>query len=345
MEIRAKKEFLVNIAFISAVIFLGFLGFKLLFSYCMPFVLAFIIAFSVQAPASKLSKKVPLKKPVLSGILSAVVFVAAVGFVILVLSLVIKNSDSLLKGIGNLFGNFSRMLSFFKEKISLSLGKSNPEISKVIDSMTVDFSDNIGEKLSALVTSFAGGLIKHLPNFIFSFIIALVAAFYIAKDFEILKKFYYNFFGENVFEKTVKIKNILTTNVLKMGKGYLILLSITFFELFVGFLLLGIDNALLLSLIIAFVDLLPVFGTGTVLLPWGILKLVMGESIGVGIIILYVIITVARNFLEPKIIGNQIGINPLFTLFAMFLGLKLLGVIGLILFPIGFIVVIKYYKQ
>ncbi len=345
MEIRAKKEFLVNIAFVSAVFLLGFVAFKILFSYCLPFVLAFIIAFSVQAPATKLSKKIPLKKPVLSGMLSAIVFLVAVGIVVLILSCVIKNSDSLLKGFAKLFRNFSDMLSFLREKISLSIGKSNPEISKVIDSMTVDFSDNIGEKLSSLVTRLAGGLITHLPNFIFSFIIALVAAFYIAKDFEILKKFYFNFFGEGVFSKTVKIKNIFTENVLKIAKGYLILLSITFFELFFGFLVLGIDDALLLSGIIALVDLLPVFGTGTVLLPWGILKLIMGQSIGAGIIVLYVIITVVRNFLEPKIIGKQIGINPLFTLFAMFLGLKLLGFIGLILFPIGLIVLIKYYKQ
>ncbi len=345
METKIKKEFLVNLAFVSAVFLLGFLIFKLLFSYCLPFVLAFIIAFSVQKPARKLSGKIPIKKPILSGIFSAVVFIVAVGAVILILTSVIKNSDSLLKGFAKLFKSFSDMFSFLRQKISFSIGKNNPEISRVIDSMTVDFSDNIGEKLSAFVTSFAGGLIKHLPNFIFSFIIALVASFYIAKDFEILKKFYFNLFGERVFSKTVKIKNIFTENVLKMGKGYLILLSITFFELFFGFLVLKIDNALLLSLIIAFVDLLPVFGTGTVLLPWGILRLIMGESIGAGIIALYVIITVARNFLEPKIIGKQIGINPLFTLFAMFLGLKLLGFIGLILFPIGLIVVIKYYKQ
>lgn len=344
METRSKKEFLVNIAFISAVILLGFIGFKLLFSYCLPFVSAFIIAFLVQAPANKLSKKVPLKKSVLSGVLSAVVFVLAVGLVVLGLSLVIKNSDTLLQEFAKLFGDFSRTLSFLREKISLSFGKNNPEISKVIDSMTVGLEDNIGQSLSTLVTNFVGAVITHLPNFIFSFIIALVASFYIAKDFEMLKKFYRNLFGEKVFEKTVKIKNIFTTNVFKMGKGYSILLSITFFELFVGFLLLRIENALLLSLLIAFVDLLPVFGTGTVLLPWGILKLIMGQSIGIGIIILYVVITVIRNFLEPKIIGNQIGINPLFTLFAMFLGLKLLGVIGLILFPIGFIVLVKYYK-
>lgn len=344
MENRAKKEFLVNIAFVSAVFLLAFVAFKMLFSYCLPFVLAFIIAFSVQSPAGKLSSKIPIKKPILSGLLSAVIFLAAVGIVILCIYIFIENSNSLLKGFAKLFDSFSDTLYYLRKRISSTVSKNSPQISRVIDSMSVDFSDNIGEKLSSLLTNFATTLIKYLPNFIFNFIIALVASFYIAKDFEILKKFYFNLFGEKVFSRTVKVKNIFTENVLKMGKGYLILLSITFFELFIGFLVLGIENALLLSVLIAFVDLLPVFGTGTVLVPWGVLKLIMGQSIGIGIIILYVVITVLRNFLEPKIIGKQIGINPLFTLFAMFLGLKLLGVIGLILFPMGFIVLIKYYK-
>lgn len=344
MEYRAKKDFLVNIAFISAVFLLGFVVFKLVFSYCLPFVLAFVIAFAVQAPARKLSNKISIKKPVLSGILSALIFLVAVGIVVLGVYIFIKNSNSLLKGFAKLFDSFSDTLFFLRQKISSTLGKNSPQVSKVIDSMSVDFSDNIGEKLSLVLTNFATEIIKQMPNFIFDFVIALVASFYIAKDFEILKKFYFNLFGEKVFSKTVKIKNIFTENVFKMGKGYLILLSITFFELFIGFLVLGIDDALLLSFLIALVDLLPVFGTGTVLVPWGILKLIMGQSIGIGIIILYVVITLLRNFLEPKIIGKQIGINPLFTLFAMFLGLKLLGVIGLILFPIGFIVLIKYYK-
>ena len=96
----------------------------------------------------------------------------------------------------------------------------------------------------------------------------------------------------------------------------------------------------------AIVDLLPVLGTGTVLLPWGIILLISSDSFsGFGMIALYVVITLVRNFAEPKIIGSQIGINPLFTLLAMFAGLKLFGFVGLILLPITLIVTIEYYRK
>jgi predicted PurR-regulated permease PerM len=95
-------------------------------------------------------------------------------------------------------------------------------------------------------------------------------------------------------------------------------MGLTFVELTVGFLLLKIKYAILVALLVALIDLLPVFGTGTVLLPWGFFELFMGSATkGVGILLLYFVVTIVRNFAEPKIIGKQIGINPLFTLISM----------------------------
>ena len=128
--------------------------------------------------------------------------------------------------------------------------------------------------------------------------------------------------------------------------GYFVLALITLGELFAGLMILGVKNAFLISLVTAAIDILPVLGVGAVLLPWGILSIVSGNSfLGVGILVLYGIITLARNFLEPKIVGNRTGINPLFILLAMFLGLKLIGAAGIIILPVTLIVVVKYYKN
>ena len=106
------------------------------------------------------------------------------------------------------------------------------------------------------------------------------------------------------------------------------------------------DKEFLLSVIIAIIDLLPVLGTGTVLVPWSILSVLSNDlRLGIGVAILYIVIVLVRNFLEPKIIGMQLGVNSLFTLMAMFLGLKVLGFWGLVLFPVILIVTIQYYKD
>ena len=99
-------------------------------------------------------------------------------------------------------------------------------------------------------------------------IVTLVASCYIAKDFKRLLKFYRNLFGENVYSKTHRIKEIVFNSVIKFIKGYLLLMLFTFFELLVGFYILKVRYAVVLALIVSIVDLLPILGTGTVLVPW-----------------------------------------------------------------------------
>lgn len=121
---------------------------------------------------------------------------------------------------------------------------------------------------------------------------------------------------------------------------------ITFIELSISFLILRINHPFLIGFIISLIDILPVLGTGAVLIPWAIISiLTQNISLGISLAIIYIIITVIRNFLEPKIISGNVGINPLFTLAAMFLGIKFFGITGLFILPITLIVIIKYYKE
>ena len=122
--------------------------------------------------------------------------------------------------------------------------------------------------------------------------------------------------------------------------------GITFLELLAGLYILRIKYAPLLAALISVIDILPVLGTGTVLVPWAAAELLARDTAaGIGLLVLYAVITVIRNFAEPKIIGKEMGINPLFTLLAMFIGLKLFGFAGILLLPITLIVVVKYYKD
>jgi predicted PurR-regulated permease PerM len=127
-----------------------------------------------------------------------------------------------------------------------------------------------------------------------------------------------------------------------MLKGYTIVILITFTELFIGFLILRIEYAAILALLIAVVDILPVLGTGVVLIPWALVDFAIGKPvIGVGILILYLVITLIRNVIEPKIIGEQVGLPPVVTLIAMYGGLKLFGFTGLWGLPVILIVLVN----
>ena len=106
-------------------------------------------------------------------------------------------------------------------------------------------------------------------------------------------------------------------------------------ELSLGFSILSIPNAILLGVVVAIVDIMPILGTGAILIPWSIIGFVLGNTkIGVGMLIMYLIITAVRQALEPRVVGQQIGLHPVVTLICMFVGVQLLGIIGLFMFPI-----------
>ena len=101
----------------------------------------------------------------------------------------------------------------------------------------------------------------------------------------------------------------------------------------------NVGYPLLMALLIAFADALPIVGSGTVLIPWAVISAVEGEiNLSIALIVLYAIVTVVRQLLEPKVVSNQIGIHPIFTLIAMYTGYKIMGIIGLLIGPIVVII-------
>ena len=137
-----------------------------------------------------------------------------------------------------------------------------------------------------------------------------------------------------------ELKTQFFSTVVSIIKAYAILMGFTFIQLLTGFIVAGIDYPVLLALFISLIDILPVLGTGTVLIPWCIILFLSGNvKTGLCILILYVIITLTRQIAEPKVLGNSVGLHPLVTLISMYFGLKLIGVKGLFLFPLTMIII------
>lgn len=339
MEIESKKRFLINFLYIFVIGGITVVLCRFLLGGMLPFLFSIIIAAVSQKPARFVSKKTGLSKKLCAVFLSAaiyIVFVALFGFFFWK---IILSSSGIIEYLPDLF---EKVMAFFKEA-EKHFSASFPE----------DFSfpltgvaDNFLNTLTTFLTNIVKKTIKGVPTFLLSSIVALVASCYISKDFDGLSRFIKSLCKNDFYEKLSRVKNILTQSVFKIVKGYIILMIITFFEMFLGLTILKVKNAFIIAVLIAFVDILPVLGTGIILVPWAIYCIISGApALAVGVSILYVITLVIRNFLEPKIVSQQIGINPLFTLVSMFAGLKLFGGVGLILFPLILIVTIKYYKE
>ena len=346
MEQQAKKNFLIDFSFAIVIFTLVLVIGKFTVQYLTPFVLAVIIAYLCQKPAFYISKRLKINKGFCAAFLAASIYVLAVTVASLIFYGFFIAAGKLTKEIPDFLTYISDLLYKLEEKFYNIFENLTPEITDYITLVMKDSLGDIAHKLTNYFSLIAANTAKKTPSFLFSSIVALVASCYIAKDYDGLKRFLQNICGKNIYSNIIKVKIVFSQSILKLLKGYFLLTLLTFAELLIGFWILNFKLVLILAMAVALVDLLPVLGTGTVLIPWGIIEIALGNSFkGIGVLLLYLVITVVRNFAEPKIIGGQIGINPLFTLLSMFIGLKLLGCGGVIILPIIFIVTVKYYKN
>ena len=189
--------------------------------------------------------------------------------------------------------------------------------------------------LFASITSWALNITKRLPMGIVSFIFWVVASVFCTVDYDNIIAFFARQLPEKTCKLIVVTKDYGVNTVFKVLRAYMLLMLITFVELSVGFTVLGVKSSVLVGAVVAIIDILPVLGTGAVLIPWSLLSLILGDyKMFIGLGIMYIVITVVRNILEPRFVSEQIGLNPLVTLFFMFLGLQSVGVLGMFAFPI-----------
>ncbi len=243
-------------------------------------------------------------------------------------------------------GSYSYLLNDFMESISESLLNLRNRLPAAVVDVVNNCFNSITGSLADYISAVAKNAAKFTPIFITSSVVTLVASCYIARDYDRFKASINSVLNDNYKEAARRIRKIFKNNVLKLIKGYSLILIITIAELIVGLMGLGVKGVLFVALIIGLLDLLPILGTGTVLIPWGIYALVSSDLfLGIGLLLLYAIIMVVRNIIEPKIIGKQIGLHPLITLVAVFVGLRLFGLIGVITFPFGVMLVWKMYEE
>lgn len=345
LSLYEKKKFLTNSIYYLIVFSIIYLVFKIASWYLFPFLIGFFIAYFVQRPAKIMSKKIKLKPQICASILSVVFYMMFLTAIVFFAWVLFSCANSLIKFLSNT-GSIAYQIDYFMQfidKIFINMDNElQNTLKKVIDETGSDFISKMSNYLLNNISSLA----KKIPSLLINSIVTVVATCYISKDFNKLKMFIKGLISDGLYKKIFDIKQVFTECFFKITIGYCWLFIITFAMLLIGLLILGINQFVLFSFFIAIVDLLPVLGTGIILLPWAIFSFLQADyTLGFGLTILYVVIVIVKNFIEPKVISKQIGINPIFTLVFIFLGLRLGGVIGMILFPIVLTVAFTYYRR
>ncbi len=329
--------------------------------------LPFIIGWAVSLLASPLTKFLNRKLHLPHKVGGVVTVLLLLGLLVLVSSLIISWVTEITGYVSNNWEEITKVATEYVQAAYdgvLKIMEKLPfELNDFIENENfealfsfIDKSGNIDlgflEDLSSVMRPLAGnvatgtiGIVKSLPEVIIFITILILATYFMTSNKSKFSEWYKNTVPERVKKNMHALRKECFGALWGTVKAQLFLTLITMIELFVGFIILGIDNAAVLALIISIVDMLPILGVGTVIIPWAIINFLAGGSgyITVGLISLYLICFAVRNLIQPKIVGESMGIGSLATLIAIWVGYKLFGFLGMLLMPALATILYKIY--
>lgn len=342
------KKAIVNVLFSIAVVILILFLVPKVWTYFLPFLIAWVIAACASPIVQFLEKKIKLKRKMGS----VLVIVAVIAAIVLLFYWLLSTLCRQLWGwIGSLPELLTQINGVLEEVVGQLIALGILENGN-LKNITEQFSEEIISTISSfadgsskVAISFVGNMSKQVPLFLIGLFVCLISSyFFVAEKTE----------NEEVIRKMIPlgIQNnwkIFTGSTKKAFGGYLkaqvkIELWI-YLVLVVGLFILRVDYALFIAFIIAFLDFLPILGAGIVMIPWAVISLICGDyKLAVGLLIVWGITQILRQMIQPKYVGESVGIKPLPTLILLYFGYCIGGMVGLILaIPIGY-VVINLYK-
>lgn len=341
-------RYLLNILIpISGWICFIVLGPKLL-RFFMPFVIGWILALVANPLVRFLEKRLKIVRKHSSAAIIILVLALVTGLLYLLISRLMAGGIRLIQDIPELFemakaevftawGNLSRLFVYFPAGVQNFFSQ---------------FWSNLGEYVTSLLqavapptVAVAGSVARQIPGAMVNLIIMLLSAYFFIVDQDRIiaegKKYVPDWMKRYFIFLKGDMKRLIGGYFLAQFRIMFVVAAV----LAAGFLVLGVDYGLVFALLIAFLDFLPMFGTGTALGPWALVKLFSGEyAFAAGLILLYLLTQVIRQIIQPKIVGDAMGLPPLATLFLLYLGFKTAGIAGMILaVPVGLLFASFYH--
>lgn len=319
-----------------------YLAFKLSIFY-MPFLIAFIISLLMEPAIKFIMKKTKLTRRTSSIIIFILVFGLIVGAMIWGIITIISESTNLLQTINIYYDKAYEQVQNIISYINFDRINISDQIMAIVQNVANETLNFISNWLTGFLTKLAN-IVTSIPTIGIYFGITIVSLYFICID----KIYILDMVEHHIPKQWSKKLFIHIREIATVLGGYLkaqaTLIIISFIISVIGlyifkFIGLNVEYPLLIALTIGFVDALPILGSASVMIPWAIISALNGDiKLGVSIIGLLVVMSVVRQFLEPRIVSKNIGIHPIFTLVAMYTGFKFIGILGLILGPIILII-------
>lgn len=335
----ARLSFIVNVVYYAIVFALVYLAYKYLIGWTLPFILAFILVSVVHPIILRIRRRLHIEHQIINFVIMLLIYV----MVALLLTLLVTQIVFLVSN------QFSGLSDYFKETIQpalISVGETFSgffnDLPEPWEALLEGLQGNIMQFLQSMLWEVSQWgvnaiptLIDRIPTFVIALVFTIMLSFFIGMQYNQVTAFIHEALPPKINSFLFDLRHIMKDTVLRYLRATLTLMVITCVELAAGLMILGRAGAIPIALGIAIFDALPFFGTGAIMIPWVIIELLQSNfSFALGLLILYGVVTLVRNIIEPKIVSDKLGINPIVSLVSIYLGLRTMGVLGMIIMPI-----------
>ena len=352
-EIDWKRAAAVTVTLTGVLLLIYCIG-KFAVGLILPFLLAFLLALLTRPAVLWLSARTRCPRRILAVAVTLIALLLLFGLCYLIVSKMLLELKELLaflaEDIGNEGGKIARVLDFFKGIFTRVPFFEKLSQAELLQYFVGDVNEFASEQLRALfsrlserVTALLASLLSGAPSLLIFLLVTLISCFYFAAEYDTVCRALSRLIPARYSARLPEWKMRTGRAVRRYLRAYFLLFLLTLAELLVGFLILGTEYAFLLAFMTALLDVLPVLGVGTVLLPYAIFSFVIGNRyLGLGLLILYGVITLVRQIVEPHLVGKSLGLHPILMLVAFYVGWRLFGIVGVFLGP-AVALILKYF--
>lgn len=340
-------KMLINILYPVVLLILCIIFIPKLILFFMPFVIGWMIAIIANPLVRWLESKVKIVRK----LSSVIIIIGVIGIIVLIgygiVSKVIFEGQKLIENAPEIYSSLER--DFYNtadnfEGVYQRIPKDMQAQISDIGEQVNEYMGNLVKAVGAPTVQAAGDFARNIPSTIIAIIVTFLSSyFFIAQRDQIM-----DFWEKNIPKSFQNNMTILTSSLKEVIGGYFKaqfkIMLVVGIILLIGLLILDVNYAIILALLISFLDMLPFLGTGTILIPWALLEFFSADyKMVIGLVILYAVTQLVRQLIQPKVLGDSIGLNPMLALIFIYAGYKLSGVWGMLLaVPIGMIVIRLY---
>ncbi len=321
-------------------------AFAYVLPWLLPFILAMLTARVIEPGVLFMFRRCGFQRSFSAAVFTVLIVSFLLVFFALISGILLGKMIEIIKELPGYLSGLPTLVNALYDRLQALVSSVSPEMRGFVESAVEGMSRQLSvlpAELSARLVRFLSSCASFAPGVIMFIFTYAIGTFFISSSYQRVNKFLIRQFPEQWQDKIRHMKSDMFGTLGGWLKAELFLMAVTFLELLIAFGLLRVRSPLSAALTVAFIDALPVLGTGTVLIPWALILLVGGSfGRGAAVAVTWGVITLVRSFLEPKILGDNVGLHPAATLLAIYLGYSVMSVKGMLLFPLTLIILKQF---